>query len=223
MVRSVKFVIVLLVVMGPSLGDSKIVEGELDTMDVSAKTKTARTICFLCIYFFSELGLLDSILFFIRRRSFRLRSQLSKGKFIFYFTKNSNLLFQDYEVQKILLYYDSRQQWPSVYKKGLTCEEQESVLSINHRQIINLTTSFEHSGCVERRVFNPDNFTVNHTMIDCHYYRYFESYRERWWFIAISNCNSKKGLKLKYKITATNDEDSWTRHFSADQFCKLQF
>lgn len=47
----------------------------------------------------------------------------------------------------------------------------------------------------------------------------FESMRERWWFIAVSNCDSKKGLRLKYKFELTNEGgNSWLRHFSADQF-----
>lgn len=95
-------------------------------------------------------------------------------------------------MQKILLYYDSRMQWPSVYKKNLTCEEKEAVLSINHNQIINLTRDYEYSGCEERHIYNEDNVTLNSTVVDCSYYRYFESARERWWFIAVSNCNSKK-------------------------------
>lgn len=53
----------------------------------------------------------------------------------------------------------------------------------------------------------------------CDSSREFESSRERWWFIAISNCDSTKGLRLKYRFELINEAgNSWLRHFSADQF-----
>lgn len=51
----------------------------------------------------------------------------------------------------------------------------------------------------------------------CESAREFESSRERWWYIAVSNCDTKKGLRLKYSLEMTNDGGSWLRHFSADQ------
>ncbi|KAI1296606.1 Transmembrane protein [Halotydeus destructor] len=127
---------------------------------------------------------------------------------------------KDHEVQNILLYYDSNRQWPTVYKRGLDCTKQEAVLSTNNMQVINLTTRYQYSGCTERRVYSDDNETSSTVMVECDYHRYFESARERWWFIAVSNCASRKGLRLKYRFEMTNDREPWTKHFSADEFCK---
>jgi hypothetical protein len=61
------------------------------------------------------------------------------------------------------------------------------------------------------------------TVIFCKANRTFASQRERWWYIALANCDSRKGLRLKYRIVMTNDmtHGSWIKHFSADQLCKL--
>ncbi|XP_013143708.1 PREDICTED: transmembrane protein 145-like [Papilio polytes] len=60
-------------------------------------------------------------------------------------------------------------------------------------------------------------------VVSCHNSRRFRSARERWWFIAISNCNSPKGLDVRYKFLMTNgpDGDFWHKHFSADEFYVL--
>ncbi|KAG6459562.1 hypothetical protein O3G_MSEX011452 [Manduca sexta] len=60
-------------------------------------------------------------------------------------------------------------------------------------------------------------------LVSCHNTRRFRSARERWWFIAISNCDSPKGLEIKYKFLMTNapDGDFWHTHFSADEFYVL--
>lgn len=50
----------------------------------------------------------------------------------------------------LLLYYDTEDQWPSVYKTNKTCREKEAVLKLEQNQIINLTTKYpysELSGC----------------------------------------------------------------------------
>ncbi|XP_035456493.2 uncharacterized protein LOC118280519 [Spodoptera frugiperda] len=62
-----------------------------------------------------------------------------------------------------------------------------------------------------------------HLMVSCHNSRRFRSARERWWFIAISNCESSKGLDVRYKFLMTNgpDGDFWHEHFSADEFYVL--
>ncbi|XP_028172272.1 transmembrane protein 145-like [Ostrinia furnacalis] len=60
-------------------------------------------------------------------------------------------------------------------------------------------------------------------VVSCHNSRRFRSARERWWFIAISNCDSSKGLDVRYKFLMTNgpDGDFWHEHFSADEFYVL--
>ncbi|CAD0206958.1 unnamed protein product [Chrysodeixis includens] len=59
-----------------------------------------------------------------------------------------------------------------------------------------------------------------HLTVTCHNSRRFRSARERWWFIAISNCDNNKGLDVRYKFLMTNgmDGDFWHEHFSADEF-----
>ncbi|KAG8226358.1 hypothetical protein J437_LFUL007715 [Ladona fulva] len=82
---------------------------------------------------------------------------------------------------------DGKFEYALEYEK--TCEEKESVLNIAQNQIINLTTELpQHSGCIEKQ--NGDRITWV-----CHNIRSFRSSRERWWFIAFSNCNSSKALK----------------------------
>ncbi|XP_022251822.1 transmembrane protein 145-like [Limulus polyphemus] len=122
-----------------------------------------------------------------------------------------------YEVQNILLYYDSSNQWPSVYKNDKACQEKEAVLSVQRGQVINLTIEKPNSGCAVER--NPGGESMYH----CSRYRVFETARPRWWFIAVSNCDSSKGLKLKYRFVLTNNEkSSWLKQFSADEFYILQ-
>ncbi|KAL1139755.1 hypothetical protein AAG570_006732, partial [Ranatra chinensis] len=120
---------------------------------------------------------------------------------------------KEYAVQNLLLYYDSEQQWPSVYKSNKTCDQREAVLNRRLNQIVSLTVSDVGSGCTEA-VSNKS------TLIQCHQARRFRSARERWWFLAISNCNSTKGLNLKYRFLMTNGPsgDYWHEHFSADEF-----
>lgn len=97
----------------------------------------------------------------------------------------------------------------------LACKHKESVLSVNIRQILNLTQSFMESNCSERMLEVYDysagpskigNSTNGHNvtripikleqMIECYGSRAFLSPRERWWFISVSNCDSRKGLRL---------------------------
>ncbi|CAG9577154.1 unnamed protein product [Danaus chrysippus] len=60
-------------------------------------------------------------------------------------------------------------------------------------------------------------------IVTCRNSRRFRSARERWWFIAISNCGSAKGLDVRYKFLMTNGPsgDFWHEHFSADEFYVL--
>jgi hypothetical protein len=75
-----------------------------------------------------------------------------------------------------------------------TCEEKHSVLNNDNNQIINLT-AFKHeykatqaSGCKEYR----EEYDNNNLWYRCTHYRKFQSYRERWWFIVLDNCQSTK-------------------------------
>ncbi|XP_064122889.1 transmembrane protein 145-like isoform X2 [Macrobrachium nipponense] len=122
----------------------------------------------------------------------------------------------DYATEKLLLYYDSPHQWPAVYKSEKTCEEREAVMKRENNQVINLTLYSMNSECEIIRS-SGDKATYQ-----CRGSRSFRSVRERWWFIAVSNCESTKGLQLKYKITMTNGFEYWTKHFSADEFYILQ-
>lgn len=65
----------------------------------------------------------------------------------------------------------------------------------------------------------PQRGTRETFIVKCHNAGSFVSSRERWWFIAISNCNSNKGLDVKYKFKMTNGKsgDFWHEHFSADE------
>lgn len=53
----------------------------------------------------------------------------------------------------------------------------------------------------------------------------FTSSRERWWYIAIANCGSDKGIDIKYRFRMTNGPpgDFWHEHFSADEMCGWSF
>ncbi|KAF7490505.1 Transmembrane protein [Sarcoptes scabiei] len=123
--------------------------------------------------------------------------------------------------QNLLLYFDAKSQWPAVYKQNKTCEQKESVLIDDFNQIINLT-EFQRdykattaSGCK----LIPNIGTNNESWYRCIHHRTFQSHRERWWFIAIDNCGTSKGLYMKYRITMTNSQtNAWLKHFSADEF-----
>ncbi|KAL6255129.1 hypothetical protein P5V15_013459 [Pogonomyrmex californicus] len=110
----------------------------------------------------------------------------------------------------ILLYYDAPHQWPTIYPTNKTCWEKQSILNIKYGQIIPLNTSEPFSGCVE----GDDG------IVRCDSQRRFISARPRWWFIALADCSSKKGLNVTYWISLTNAPPGsfWKEHFSADEF-----
>ncbi|XP_077485177.1 transmembrane protein 145-like [Amblyomma americanum] len=89
-----------------------------------------------------------------------------------------------------------------------TCAQKEAVLNPAHGQIVNLTDRYDPAECdIVERAYR------------CTAKRHFRSARERWWFIAISNCNATKGLYLEYTLKLYNDNSSfWYKHFSADEF-----
>ncbi|XP_068901346.1 transmembrane protein 145-like isoform X1 [Tenebrio molitor] len=224
---------------------------------------------------------------------------------------------EDQGVPNLLLYYDTDDQWPAVYKTTKTCYEKEAVLHVEQNQIINLTTTHVYlkqlSGCAIKPVvpptlrptaastkpttrrtartrkvqnrtpiktvtvelptprpttptYDPSTVTFEEEFgsttadpksqwesvfetspatpptkapikkravrpsppvqrwtgrtVNCHNARKFRSARERWWFIALSNCNGTRGINVKYKILMTNGPpgDYWHEHFSADEF-----
>ncbi|XP_045106341.1 transmembrane protein 145-like [Portunus trituberculatus] len=121
-----------------------------------------------------------------------------------------------YGTQRFLLYFDSPTQWPSVYRTEKTCEEKESVLISGNNQKINLTLPFNNRECEVVR--HPGDTAYNH----CKGFRSFDSLRERWWFVAVSNCESTQGMEMRYKLVMTNGDSYWYKHFSADEFYILR-
>lgn len=67
----------------------------------------------------------------------------------------------------------------------------------------------------------PFHRTRETYIVRCHNAGTFISSRERWWYIAISNCGSNKGLDVTYRFKMTNGKagDFWHEHFSADERC----
>ena len=59
--------------------------------------------------------------------------------------------------------------------------------------------------------------------VSCHNAGGFKSSRPRWWYIALANCGSNKGMDVWFKFRMTNgpDGDFWHEHFSADEMCKI--
>ncbi|XP_011499139.1 PREDICTED: transmembrane protein 145 isoform X1 [Ceratosolen solmsi marchali] len=133
-----------------------------------------------------------------------------KGKFQYDFIISSNNTETN-----LLLYYDSATQWPNVYPSNKTCVERELVLRRDLGQIISLSPYSSYtdiSGC--------SFIGEEKNEIRCTNHREFRSSRPRWWFIALSNCQSKSGLNITYWISLTNAEAGsfWREHFSADEF-----
>ena len=64
---------------------------------------------------------------------------------------------------------------------------------MENNQFINLTAGMVVAGC-GRHIDN--NTGVSY--IRCKGTRNFNTARERWWFISVSNCNSSRGLKLRF-------------------------
>ncbi|XP_067851113.1 transmembrane protein 145 isoform X2 [Heptranchias perlo] len=115
----------------------------------------------------------------------------------------------------LLFYYDEKTQWPSVYKNSSKdCWSKEAVAASGSNQLLNLTQSFVLSGC---QVIEANG--INYT--ECQRKLNFRSARERWWFLAISNCRGG-GITLEYKITMSNGKTLWRRHFSANQIGILE-
>ncbi|CAH4036308.1 unnamed protein product [Pieris brassicae] len=102
------------------------------------------------------------------------------------------------------------------------------ILFDNYNHTHKIKRSIELYERYRRRRLNSDVYQNGYSetermIVSCHNSRRFRSARERWWFIAISNCDSPKGLDVKYKFLMTNgpEGDFWHRHFSADEFYVL--
>ena len=90
----------------------------------------------------------------------------------------------EYEVQNINFYHDSPYQWGRIYgdKANLvTCNEKESILDRKNNQIINLTQKMITSGCHIKK--------KSGARIRCTGKRHFNTIRDRYWYIVISNCD----------------------------------
>lgn len=114
-----------------------------------------------------------------------------------------------------------------------TCEQKEAVLNIQQNQVVNLTELRADSGCVLTTVPPlPGNDStppgalpgvpqgaagggrrsgkqraprlVRRQILTCHNVRRFRSARERWWFLAISNCNASKVRAVRGSAAAAS-------------------
>uniref|UniRef100_A0A182NPE1 Uncharacterized protein n=1 Tax=Anopheles dirus TaxID=7168 RepID=A0A182NPE1_9DIPT len=71
-----------------------------------------------------------------------------------------------------------------------------------------------------RRAAAPSARYETRLIVSCSNFGSFTSSRERWWYIAIANCDGAgKGLDVKYRFRMTNGPpgDFWHEHFSADE------
>lgn len=93
----------------------------------------------------------------------------------------------------------------------MKCVDREDKVYRGNNQVINLTTNYIWSGCKQQTLTGGVKNLV------CDGDRKFRSDRERWWYIALSNCKSTKGLLVKYRLEMTNGDNKWAKHFSADE------
>ncbi|KAF5277848.1 hypothetical protein FQR65_LT15911 [Abscondita terminalis] len=107
--------------------------------------------------------------------------------------------------------------WVNTTDSYFTTAEEEDYLNVT----TTTKTSTTKAPVNKRHVQNyyPSAPPRNRVII-CQTSKRFQSIRERWWFIAVSNCNGTKGIHIKYRILMTNGPpgDYWHEHFSADQF-----
>uniref|UniRef100_A0A1I8HWX1 GpcrRhopsn4 domain-containing protein n=1 Tax=Macrostomum lignano TaxID=282301 RepID=A0A1I8HWX1_9PLAT len=97
---------------------------------------------------------------------------------------------------------------------SMTCAQKESLLDVNSYQIFRLDP--DYGTCVYS---GNDSVTCNSRNYP------FSSSRERWWFMAISNCLGKNGLYLEYDVFMRNGNPGqiFREHFSADEIYILEF
>ncbi|XP_062500568.1 transmembrane protein 145-like [Corticium candelabrum] len=116
----------------------------------------------------------------------------------------------DFCCQTLLLYFDSPYQWPAAYDSHLNCTERVALLNFGRNQKIYLHVSGRHSGCF-MEIHNLDYY------LRCVGTRMFTSARDRWWYVALSRCGSRNGLRLDYDLHFTNPGNFWKEEFSADE------
>ncbi|XP_053690381.1 transmembrane protein 145-like [Sabethes cyaneus] len=93
----------------------------------------------------------------------------------------------------------------------------------------NLENSTDYKVLVEELFPNGDSTAnvsrirratkLDKLIVRCANHGTFTSSRQRWWYIAIANCGSNKGLDVVYRFRMTNGPlgDFWHEHFSADE------
>lgn len=80
------------------------------------------------------------------------------------------------------------------------------------------------SNKTRKKRFIPKSLDVEkkvQIIVSCHNAGGFTSSRQRWWYIALANCGSKKGIEASFRFIMTNGPhgDFWHEHFSADEMC----
>ncbi|XP_058065415.1 transmembrane protein 145-like [Anopheles bellator] len=79
---------------------------------------------------------------------------------------------------------------------------------------------FPDPGADRRRRVRESSRYETRLIVSCSNFGSFTSSRERWWYIAIANCDGGgRGLDVKYRFRMTNGPpgDFWHEHFSADE------
>eukprot|EP00116_Pleurobrachia_bachei_P004866 sb/3465128/ len=100
------------------------------------------------------------------------------------------------------LYYDSPEQWDTVYQSGLPCTTRESAAM----DVVDVAPA--------RRCQMEGSRWI------CRAVRYLRGQRARWWYVTMSNCNRKSVGDLhdfEYNLVFTNGEEFSVKHFSADE------
>lgn len=112
----------------------------------------------------------------------------------------------------------------NIISKMTTTTERDLNLDFEELNDTYVKQQTNHRRTIIKRALTP-TVAVKSKKIICRNARRFRSSRERWWFVAISNCNGTRGIHIKYKILMTNGPqgDYWHEHFSADEFCKLTY
>nr|CAD7257815.1 unnamed protein product [Timema shepardi] len=98
-----------------------------------------------------------------------------------------------------------------------TCVEKESVLNLTQNQVINLThvgLGGTFSGCTFTKTRKGKGW------LRCNHVRRFRSARERWWFLAVSNCNATKN---RFKAYESNISSVTTEYLTAYRGRKTPF